>query len=50
MQVDDLFNNLTGWENVTSDALEKSKEWLLKQGYALGSIKVRIATLKLTVG
>lgn len=46
MQADDLFNDLTGWENVTSDALGKFKEWLLKQGYALGSIKVRIATLK----
>lgn len=46
VQAIDMFNDLTKWENMTSDALEKFKEQLFKQGYALGSIKVRIATLK----
>lgn len=45
-QVSNMFDNLEEWRNVTSDKIEEFKKWLFEQGYAIGTIKVRISTLK----
>jgi integrase len=46
IQVSQMFDDLTKWEIVSADLLEQFIKWLFEKGYALGSIKVRVATIK----
>ena len=44
--VDDLATNLASWSLVTWGLVEAFSRWQLQQGYAIGSINVRLATVK----
>lgn len=42
----DFFNDLAAWGEITSDLLETFIDWQKRQGYAIGTINVRLATVK----
>jgi len=42
----DFFNDLDAWQDITADLLETFIDWQKRQGYAIGSINVRLATVK----
>src|SRR5438876_5474698 len=42
----DFYNNLNAWEGISAGLLEAFIEWQKLAGYAIGSINVRIATIK----
>src|SRR5207253_10947409 len=43
---DDLFAAPEEWHSITYGIVEVFLEWQLQQGYAIGSINVRLATIK----
>jgi len=45
-QPGDLYNNLHTWRGITAGLLEAFIEWQKLQGYAIGSINIRLATVK----
>jgi integrase len=42
----DFFNDLDAWAEITADLIETFIDWQERQGYAIGSINVRLATVK----
>src|SRR5258708_15390838 len=42
----DFFNDLDAWQDITGDLLETFIDWQKRQGYAIGTINVRLATVK----
>jgi integrase len=42
----DFFNDLHAWQDITGDLIETFIDWQKRQGYAIGSINVRLATVK----
>src|SRR5260370_16609503 len=42
----DFFNDLYAWQDITGDLIETFIDWQKRQGYAIGSINVRLATVK----
>lgn len=44
--VEDMSGNLACWSGVTWGLVESFNRWSLQQGYAIGSINVRLATVK----
>lgn len=42
----DLFNSPQAWRDVTWKAVQAFLMWMLSQGYAIGSVNVRLATIK----
>lgn len=42
----DLFNNPQAWRGVTYGIVESFKTWMLKAGYAIGSINGRLSTVR----
>jgi integrase len=45
-QADDFFNNLEAWRSISYGIVEGFKRWQQLAGYAVGSINVRLATIK----
>lgn len=43
---DDLYNTPDGWRGVTWGLVEAWRNWMLQQGYAVGSVNVRLSTVK----
>ena len=46
IEAGDFFTDLSAWQPVTYGLLDAWKRWQLAQGYALGSVNVRLATAK----
>lgn len=44
--VDDLFNDADAWKGVTYGHIKAFRKWQLDQGYSIGSINVRLATVR----
>lgn len=44
--VEELYTDAYAWEGTTYGLLEGYKAWAVKQGYAVGTINVRLATLR----
>src|SRR6266699_1257393 len=42
----DFYNDLDAWAEITPDLIETFVQWQKRQGYAIGSINVRLATVK----
>jgi site-specific recombinase XerD len=42
----DFFNNLNAWAGISAGLLETFIEWQKLQGYSIGTINVRLATVK----
>ncbi len=42
----DFYNDLDAWAGITPDLIETFVQWQKRQGYAIGSINVRLATVK----
>src|SRR5437868_12878126 len=42
----DFYNDLNAWAGITADLIETVIQWQKRQGYAIGSINVRLATVK----
>ncbi len=42
----DFYNDLDAWAEITGDLIETFIDWQLRKGYAIGSINVRLATVK----
>ena len=42
----DLFADLSAWREITAGLVEAFRRWQVAQGYALGSVNVRLATIK----
>jgi hypothetical protein len=42
----DFYNDLSAWQGIRAGLLEAFIEWQKLQGYAIGTINVRLATLK----
>lgn|SRR6266487_78398 len=42
----DFYNDLDAWAEITADLIETFIDWQKRQGYAIGSINVRLATVK----
>lgn len=47
VDVDDLINDPQTWENMTQGLVKGFVRWLLRKGYAIGSINVHLSTVKL---
>jgi integrase len=45
-QAGDFYNDLSAWQGIRAGLLEAFIEWQKLQGYAIGTINVRLATLK----
>jgi integrase len=45
-QAGDFYNDLSAWQGIRAGLLETFIEWQKLQGYAIGTINVRLATLK----
>jgi integrase len=45
-QPGDFYNDLSAWRGISAGLLEAFIEWQKLQGYAIGSINVRLATIK----
>src|SRR5712692_7558549 len=45
-QAGDFYNDLNAWQGIRAGLLEAFIEWQKLQGYAIGTINVRLATLK----
>jgi integrase len=45
-QAGDFYDNLSAWQGIRAGLLEAFIEWQKLQGYAIGTINVRVATLK----
>lgn len=43
---DDLYADAGAWEGMNAGLLEGFKAWMLKEGYAIGSINIRLATMR----
>ena len=43
---DDLYSQPDAWQGVTWGLVEAWRNWMLKQGYAVGSVNVRLSTVK----
>jgi integrase len=46
VQPGDFYNDLNAWRGITAGLLEAFIQWQQLQGYAIGSINVRLATVK----
>src|SRR6266852_2104767 len=46
VQPGDFYNDLDAWRGITAGLLEAFIQWQQMQGYAIGSINVRLATVK----
>jgi len=46
VQVGDLYNDLHAWQGMSAGLLEAFIEWQKRQGYSIGTINVRLATVK----
>ena len=44
--VDDLYHDAQAWRGMNSGLLEGFKVWMLREGYAIGSINIRLATIR----
>src|SRR6266568_168868 len=42
----DFFNDLPSWKHITFGLIETFKRWRLQKGYAIGSVNIRLATIK----
>src|SRR5438128_4009177 len=42
----DFYNDLNAWTDITADLIETFIDWQKREGYAIGSINVRLATVK----
>lgn len=47
IDANDLLNNPEAWKGTTQGLVKGFVRWLLQQGYAIGSINVRLSTVKL---
>jgi hypothetical protein len=45
-QPGDFYNDLNAWQGIRAGLLEAFIEWQKLQGYSIGTINVRLATLK----
>src|SRR3989442_1291435 len=45
-QPSDFYNDLSAWRGISAGLLEAFIEWQKLQGYAIGSINIRLATVK----
>lgn len=43
---DDLYTDAQAWQGMNAGLLEGFKAWMLKEGYAIGSINIRLATIR----
>ena len=46
IEVHSLMYDLTTWEGVNEGLLEGFKDWMLDEGYSIGSVNVRLSTIK----
>jgi len=46
VQPRDFYNDLHAWQGITAGLIETFIQWQKMQGYAIGSINVRLATVK----
>jgi integrase len=46
VQAGDLYNDLSAWHGISAGLLEAFMQWQKLQGYAIGTINVRLATVK----
>src|SRR2546430_11557035 len=46
VQAGDFYNNLNAWQGISAGLLEAFIEWQKIAGYAIGTINVRLATIK----
>lgn len=42
----DFYTDLSAWQDINADLIETFKWWMKNEGYAIGSINVRLATIK----
>lgn len=42
----DFYTDLSAWTHITFGLIETFKRWMLQKGYALGSVNIRLATIK----
>jgi hypothetical protein len=43
--VDDLYHDPAAWSGMSNGLVEGFVQWQLKQGYAIGSINMRLSTM-----
>lgn len=46
----DLLNDLSAWDGISYGLVEGYKRWMIGEGYAVGTINARLATIKCYVG
>lgn len=46
IQPGDFYNDIAAWQGMSFGILESFKQWMLDEGYSMGTINVRVATVR----